>query len=70
VDGQDNVYIADERRQHIQKFDSEGNFMAKWGTLGTGDGQFRAPCGLAVNGAGDVYVADFANDRVQKLQQQ
>ncbi|MCH7785955.1 MAG: hypothetical protein IIC22_00445 [Chloroflexi bacterium] len=32
---------------------------------GFGDGEFDLPAGIAVNGAGNVYVADRWNGRVQ-----
>lgn len=38
-----------------------------WGTFGSAPGQFRNPRGLAVDSAGNVFVADRANDRVQKF---
>lgn len=41
--------------------------VGKWGGPGSGDGQFNAPRGIGVNGAGDVYVADGNNNRVQKF---
>jgi len=34
---------------------------------GSGDGQFIEPWGVAVDGAGNVYVADTTNDRIQKF---
>jgi len=42
-------------------------FSSKWGSSGTGDGQFSSPWGIAVDNAGNVYVADSANNRVQKF---
>ena len=39
--------------------------LAKWGSGGTGDGQFNSAGGIAVDGSGDVYVTDTFNDRVQ-----
>ena len=35
-----------------------------WGTFGGGDGQFVAPWGVAVDGSGNVYVADPDNSRI------
>jgi DNA-binding beta-propeller fold protein YncE len=58
VDGSGNIYVADVGNDRIQKFDSEGNSLTKWGTAGTGDGQFSRPRGLAVDAAGNVYVTD------------
>src|SRR5262245_54504706 len=37
---------------------SASAFILKWGTLGNADGQFEAPRGVAVDSAGNVYVAD------------
>ena len=42
-------------------------FLTKWGSFGIGDGQFSQPEGIAVDSSGNVYVADYNNDRVQKF---
>ena len=34
---------------------------------GSGAGEFNSPFGVAVDGAGDVYVVDTNNDRIQKF---
>ncbi|MCP5017469.1 MAG: 6-bladed beta-propeller, partial [Ketobacter sp.] len=31
VDGSGNVYVVDFENHRIQKFDSEGDFLTKWG---------------------------------------
>jgi tripartite motif-containing protein 71 len=43
--------------------------LTTWGSEGSGDGQFGEPGGIAVDGAGNVYVADTGNNRVQKFKQ-
>ena len=45
----------------------EYGFVAKWGSLGSGDGQFGDPEGIATDQAGNVYVADTNNRRIQKF---
>jgi streptogramin lyase len=41
--------------------------VTAWGGPGTGPGQFSVPQGVAVNAAGNVYVVDENNDRVEKF---
>jgi hypothetical protein len=42
-------------------------YITQWGTSGSGDGQFNRPWGIAVDGGGNVYVADTDNHRIQKF---
>jgi hypothetical protein len=49
----------------FEKFSSSGTFITKWGSRGSGDGQFNDPWGIAVDASGNVFVADTGNDRVQ-----
>jgi hypothetical protein len=62
-----NVYVADFGNQRVQEFTANGAFIRKWGTQGSGDGQFFNPRGVAVDGAGNVLVLEFAGHRVQKF---
>ena len=66
VDSSDNVYVADSGNSRIQKFDSNGNFITKWGSEGTGDGQFYGLNSIATDSSGNVYSTEFAN-RIQKF---
>jgi len=67
VDGSGNVYVADTDNDRIQKFSSNGTFLTKWGSSGTGDGQFKSPRGIAIDGSDNVYVSDEQNCRIQKF---
>ena len=50
----------------VQVFDANGAFLGKvGGAYGIGDGQFKDPFGIAVDGSGRVYVVDLNNNRVQ-----
>ena len=55
-----NVFAVDEGNDRIQKFDSYGNFLGKWGTTGTGNGEFEEPTGIALDSSGNrnVYIVD------------
>lgn len=66
------VFIGDPTGNKIYKLDQSkaGRTDEKvWavGTSGTGDLQFDAPAGVALDSAGNVYAADNGNGRVQKL---
>ncbi|MBQ11878.1 MAG: hypothetical protein CMJ45_10045, partial [Planctomyces sp.] len=66
LDSSGDVYVADTGNHRVQKFDKNGRFLAEWGSLGSRNGQFDSPSGIAVGGV-FVYVADTGNHRVQKF---
>jgi hypothetical protein len=66
------IYVSDgfsERTSGIvQKFNSSGVFQLAWGTAGSGNGQFlNGAGGVAVDSAGNVYVTDLGNHRIEKF---
>ena len=72
VDASGNVYVGDTgnngiHNNRIQKFTDTGVYLTQWGAQGSGDGQLNGTWGVAVDAAGNVYVADFRNHRVQKF---
>ena len=67
LDNDGNIYIADPAKDVIHKFNTDGNFITKWGSEGSDDGQFARPQGVAVDSDGNVYVADTYNSRIQKF---
>ena len=70
VDKYGKVYVADQGNNRVQKFDSNGNFITKWGSEGSGDGQFNLPEGIAVDSSGNVYIADTGNNRIEVFSNQ
>ena len=64
-----NMYVSDMGVYAVFQFkiESDIRLVAKLGTRGTGNGEFDCPCNLAVSTNGDVYVADFNNNRIQIL---
>ncbi|MFC2163602.1 6-bladed beta-propeller [Acidobacteriota bacterium] len=49
----------------VSGFGQEYEFVLKWGSMGTGDGQFHYPFDIAVSSENFVYVTDEWNNRVQ-----
>lgn len=61
------MLIADHGNHRIQVFDSAGNFLFKFGSEGTGDGQFKYPHKLLIHNNA-LYVVDYGNHRIQVFQ--
>ena len=73
VDSVNKIYIADSGYARIQKFDANGTFENAWGAYGSADNlavpQFDNPQGMAIDTAGNIYVADTGNNRIQRFDQ-
>jgi len=75
VDASGNVYVADTQNARVRKISNGAiNTVAGSGTAGFGgdsgaatSAQLNIPAGLAVDGASNLYIADFSNNRVRKV---
>jgi sugar lactone lactonase YvrE len=75
VDGAGNVYVADSDNNTIRKVTAAEvvtTLAGSVGLSGSADGtgaaaRFSYPTGVAVDGAGNVYVADYYNDTIRKV---
>ena len=68
IDKEGNVYVTDTGNNRIQKYDSDGNYVLKWGEEGSNDGQFIKLHDIAVDPSGKyVYTLELKNHRVQKF---
>ncbi len=64
VDGLNNIYALGTFHSAVFKFNLAGKYVSRFGASGDGVGQFRAPCAIAVDGQGRVYVGDFKGIQV------
>src|SRR6266511_924511 len=51
------VYVSDSGNHRVQVFSGTGAFLRQFGSFGGGSGHFVTPENLAVDSAGNVYVA-------------
>ena len=67
-----NVYIADGMgtNNRIAVFNRDGNWVRGWGQTGSGQGQFDKIRGMVADAAGNLYVADSGNNRIQVFDSQ
>lgn len=63
------LFVTDYGNNRVQKFDTNGDYLLRFGTGGAGasKGQFNAPEGIAVDPDGDVYVVNTNNHRIDRF---
>ena len=59
------VYVND--RRYIRVLDASGKAITQFGGLGNKIGKLAAPAQIALDGAGNLWVADRGNNRVQQF---
>jgi DNA-binding beta-propeller fold protein YncE len=67
-----NIIMADATCPNLSppsnfKTPTKYEFVKKWGSKGTGEGQFTVPYNVDVDAKDDVWVADRGNHRIQKF---
>eukprot|EP00959_Pyramimonas_sp_CCMP1952_P144047 3015586-Pyramimonas_sp.AAC.1 len=77
VDGDGNVIVAEFYNNRIRKISPQGlvSTLAGTGERGHRDGvgnaaKFKNPSGVAVDWEGNIFVAEYGNDRIRKISSQ
>ena len=71
IDDHGRILVADSSASKVQAYtpmatgDRGPGYVNSFGEKGASDGAFSFPNGLAVDGRGRVYVADWGNDRLE-----
>ena len=61
------VVVTEWGSDCVSVFSPSGHKLRSFGTWGSGQGQFKGPRGVVVDGEGNILVADYANHRIQKF---
>ena len=66
--GRDGLWaVTDDFNHCVWIFDRDDQLVRKFGSNGTGNGQFSRPLGVALDANNYLYVTDYCNHRVQKF---
>jgi DNA-binding beta-propeller fold protein YncE len=63
----DRIVVADTGRDRVLFYSKAGAKLGGFGGHGTADGQFASPRDVAIDEAGNIYVADAENNRIQSF---
>ncbi len=67
TDRSGNIYVADTGNSMVKVIAPDGKIIKTLGGKGSGGGQFNEVFGVAVNGKGEVFVADPGNKKIHKF---
>lgn len=75
VDAGGNVFVTDSGNNTVRKISAAGVVSTLAGSAGNADStdgtgaaaRFNGPTGIAIDGGGNLYVADYSNDIIRKI---
>jgi len=63
LDAEGRIYVADRQASEVRVFTPDGAHLFTFGRAGSGPGEMRAPCCLAFDRAGLLWLRDAGNAR-------
>ena len=71
LDSSGHLWVTDGGNNRVQEFSSSGVYMAKfggeYGMESSENGKFRNPAGITHDAAGNLWVADSGNNRIEEF---
>lgn len=67
VNGNNQMIVTEEGCHALTVYGKKGKAVLKTGAMGSGEGTFNSPVGVACDAGGFIYVADSKNNRIVKL---
>ena len=64
------IWVAEATNHRVSVFDQSGNVVRRFGSQGTGQGEFDRPSDVEIDQNGYVWVTDGGNNRVQAFTQE
>jgi serine/threonine-protein kinase len=61
------VYVLDGETHLVSRFTNDGRYLTSFGGRGKGHGEFNDPRIICIDARGRVYVLDYGNRQVQRL---
>jgi sugar lactone lactonase YvrE len=67
VDSAGRVYVTDPEGYRVLIFNSDGSYIGRFGTFGTGPSNLGLANGIYIDAEDNIYVADAGNNRLLKF---
>jgi iron(III) transport system ATP-binding protein len=65
--GDGRLYVVEYGAGRVSRLETDGRLLGRYGSSGSGRGQFATPWGLAITAGGTLLVADTGNRRIVEL---
>jgi RHS repeat-associated protein len=64
--GGGNFFVVERANNRVEKFNLNGELLAKFGSTGSENGQLKEPTAIATAPNGSLWVADTGNNRIEQ----